>query len=100
MFGRYVSPDGASIEREFNLVRTGWQFPPSFNVAPPQDVPVVRVNEAGEHTGSRMHWGPFPSGPKASNPNTPPSTPPLKHSKTASPDAEPGNVVNAASCPL
>jgi hypothetical protein len=30
MCGRYVSPDEASIEREFTLVRTEWQFPPSY----------------------------------------------------------------------
>jgi putative SOS response-associated peptidase YedK len=60
MCGRYVSPDEASIEREFNLVRTEWQFPPSYNVAPTDDVPVVRVNKAGERTGSRVHWGLIP----------------------------------------
>src|ERR1700692_1607115 len=57
MCGRYVSPDEASIEREFNLVRAEWQFPPSYNVAPTDDVPVVRVNKAGERTGSSLHWG-------------------------------------------
>jgi putative SOS response-associated peptidase YedK len=60
MCGRYVSPDDAAIEREFNLVRTEWQFPASYNVAPTQDVPVVRVNKAGERTGVRMHWGFIP----------------------------------------
>ena len=47
MCGRYVSPDEASIEREFNLVHTEWQFPPSFNVAPTQSVPGVRSVERG-----------------------------------------------------
>jgi len=60
MCGRYVSPDEASIEREFNLVRAEWQFPPIYNVAPTQDVPVVRINKAGERTGSRVHWGLIP----------------------------------------
>jgi putative SOS response-associated peptidase YedK len=60
MCGRYVSPDDASTEREFNLVRTEWTFPPSYNVAPTQDVPVIRVNEAAQRTGSRMHWGLIP----------------------------------------
>jgi putative SOS response-associated peptidase YedK len=41
-------------------VRTEWQFPPSYNVAPTDDVPVVRVNKAGERTGSRLHWGLIP----------------------------------------
>jgi putative SOS response-associated peptidase YedK len=60
MCGRYVSPDDAAIEREFNLVRTEWQFPASYNVAPTQDVPVIRVHKEGERTGSRMHWGLIP----------------------------------------
>ena len=60
MCGRYVSPDEASLEREFNLVRTEWQFPPSYNVAPTQDVPVVRQTKAGELTGARVHWGLIP----------------------------------------
>jgi putative SOS response-associated peptidase YedK len=42
MCGRYVSPDEASIEREFNPVHAEWQFPPCYNVAPTQQVPVVR----------------------------------------------------------
>jgi len=60
MCGRYVSPDDASIEREFNLVRTEWQFPPSYNVAPTQAVPIVRMNTEGERTGLRVHWGLIP----------------------------------------
>jgi putative SOS response-associated peptidase YedK len=59
MCGRYVSPDEASIEREFNLVHTEWQFPPSFNVAPTQSVPIVR-SSAGERRGSLMRWGLIP----------------------------------------
>jgi putative SOS response-associated peptidase YedK len=60
MCGRYVSPDEASIEREFNLVHTEWQFPPSYNVAPTQDVPVIRLNKAGDRTLARLHWGLIP----------------------------------------
>lgn len=60
MCGRYVSPDEASIEREFNFVNTEWKFPPSFNVAPTQNVPVIRVDKAGERFGSRLHWGLIP----------------------------------------
>jgi hypothetical protein len=40
--GRYVSPDEAPIEREFYLVHQEWQFPSSFNVAPTQQVPILR----------------------------------------------------------
>jgi putative SOS response-associated peptidase YedK len=60
MCGRYVSPDEASIEREFNLVRTEWQFPASYNVAPTQNVPVVRMNKQGERAGACLHWGLIP----------------------------------------
>ena len=59
MCGRYVSPDDASIEREFNLVHSDWKFPSSFNVAPTQQVPVVRMGE-GRRLGARLHWGLIP----------------------------------------
>jgi putative SOS response-associated peptidase YedK len=59
MCGRYVSPDEASIEREFTLVRTEWQFPPSFNVAPTQQVPVIRAVDGGLQ-GSLLRWGLIP----------------------------------------
>jgi putative SOS response-associated peptidase YedK len=59
MCGRYVSPDEASIEREFTLVRTEWQFPPSFNVAPTQQVPIIRSID-GERRGTRVRWGLIP----------------------------------------
>jgi putative SOS response-associated peptidase YedK len=60
MCGRYVFPDDAAIEREFNLVRTEWKFPASYNVAPTQDVPAVRLNRQGDHSGSLLHWGLIP----------------------------------------
>jgi putative SOS response-associated peptidase YedK len=59
MCGRYVSPDEASIEREFNLVHMEWQFPSSFNVAPTQEVPVVRLRKGGRQ-GIRLRWGLIP----------------------------------------
>jgi len=59
MCGRYVSPDEASIEREFNLVRTEWQFPASYNVAPTQQVPIVR-SKNGERQGLTVRWGLIP----------------------------------------
>jgi len=59
MCGRYVSPDEASIEREFNLVHSEWQFPPSYNVSPTQSVPVIRAVE-GVARGSRIRWGLIP----------------------------------------
>jgi putative SOS response-associated peptidase YedK len=60
MCGRYVSPDEASIEREFNLVHAEWSFPPSYNVAPTQDVPAIRADKSGARIGARLHWGLIP----------------------------------------
>ena len=59
MCGRYVAPDDAAIEREFNLVRTEWQFPTSFNVAPTHAVPIVRSVD-GELRGALVRWGLIP----------------------------------------
>jgi putative SOS response-associated peptidase YedK len=59
MCGRYVSPEEASIEREFNLVRTEWQFPTNFNVAPSQTVPIVRI-DGGNPASALVRWGLVP----------------------------------------
>ena len=59
MCGRYVSPDESAIEREFTLVRAEWKFPPSFNVAPTQSVPVIRHVDGSRH-GALMRWGLIP----------------------------------------
>ena len=59
MCGRYVSPDESSIEREFNLVRSEWQFPANFNVAPTQLVPIIRRVEATASL-ALLRWGLIP----------------------------------------
>lgn len=59
MCGRYLSPGDAAIEREFQLVHAEWKFPPSFNVAPTQIVPVVRWYD-GERRGAAVRWGLIP----------------------------------------
>jgi putative SOS response-associated peptidase YedK len=59
MCGRYVSPGDAAIEREFTLLHTEWRFPPSFNVAPTQEVPIVRLRD-GKRQGARLRWGLIP----------------------------------------
>ena len=59
MCGRYVSPDEASIEREFNLVRQEQNITPSYNVAPTQQVPVVR-SVAGARKLDTLRWGLIP----------------------------------------
>lgn len=52
----YVSPDAASIEREFGLQSTGWEFPANFNTTPAQIIPVIRANH-GKTAGTMMRWG-------------------------------------------
>ena len=59
MCGRYVTPNDAAIEREFNIVRAEWKFPPNFNVAPTQTVPVIRSVD-GTLQGVSMRWGLIP----------------------------------------
>jgi putative SOS response-associated peptidase YedK len=59
MCGRYVSPDDAAIEREFNLVHTEWRFPASFNAAPTQELPVIRLIN-GVRQATLMRWGLVP----------------------------------------
>jgi hypothetical protein len=39
MCGRYVSPDDAAIEREFNLVRAEWQSPQATTLPRPTTSP-------------------------------------------------------------
>jgi putative SOS response-associated peptidase YedK len=56
MCRRYVSPDAASILREFKLPQSAWQFPENFNTAPTQSVPAVRgIN--GQSEGVLLRWG-------------------------------------------
>jgi putative SOS response-associated peptidase YedK len=59
MCGRYVSPDEASIEREFNLVRKEQEIAPSYNVAPTQKVPVIRTVD-GIRKLEQLRWGLIP----------------------------------------
>jgi putative SOS response-associated peptidase YedK len=70
MCGRYVSPEEAAIEREFHVQRRSWParldgespFGASYNVAPTQHVPILRVvRGAGtEREGLLMRWGLIP----------------------------------------
>jgi len=59
MCGRYVTKDQASIERAFSVVKPWWRFDASYNVAPTQQVPVVR-SAAGEREGVMLRWGLIP----------------------------------------
>src|SRR5688572_7311317 len=68
MCGRYVTPDEASLERAYGLTAREWQawmteaYKPSFNVAPSQRVPVLRVmrDVDGERRLEPMRWGLIP----------------------------------------
>ncbi len=59
MCGRYVSPDDAAIEREFNVVRGELQFPANFNVVPSYLVPVIR-SISGTQRIDQLRWGIIP----------------------------------------
>jgi putative SOS response-associated peptidase YedK len=60
MCGRYVSPDDAAIEREFNVIRSpGLEVRTSYNVAPTQPVPVIRQAEGGRGL-ELLRWGLIP----------------------------------------
>lgn len=52
----YVSPDGATIEREFGLVSPGWKIAVNFNTTPAQAIPVIRAHQ-GISAGVAMRWG-------------------------------------------
>ena len=72
MCGRYVSPEQAAIEREYQIDRTNshlmldaaidQMFLQSFNVAPTDAVPVVRVirQSEGKREAVLMRWGLIP----------------------------------------
>ena len=52
----YAGPDGATIEREFELACARWKFTANFNTTPAQIVPVVTAKR-GEIRGLMMRWG-------------------------------------------
>lgn len=56
MCGRYVTKDQAAMERAFSVVKPWWRFEASYNVAPTQSVPIIRLAE-GEREGVMMRWG-------------------------------------------
>jgi putative SOS response-associated peptidase YedK len=59
MCGRYVLAAQKKAERAFNLGRTNWEFEVRYNVAPTDNVPVVRMYH-GERVGTMMRWGLVP----------------------------------------
>ena len=59
MCGRYVNPATAEAERYFAVHLIHWKFDRSYNVAPTQQVPVVRLAD-GQREGLMMRWGLVP----------------------------------------
>ena len=59
MCGRYVTKDQAAMERAFSIVKPWWRFETSYNVAPTQQVPVVRLG-ADDSEGVMVRWGLVP----------------------------------------
>jgi putative SOS response-associated peptidase YedK len=59
MCGRYILRQAALAEREFFVNRSHWRIHSSYNIAPTQDVPVVRTID-GEREGLMMRWGLIP----------------------------------------
>jgi putative SOS response-associated peptidase YedK len=60
MCGRFITGNQAAIEREFAIVQPLWTFAPSYNVAPTQPVPVIRIQGGGQRAGLTMRWGLIP----------------------------------------
>lgn len=57
MCGRYILAQAAAAEHYFRLHDTGWRD--SWNIAPSQSVPAVRVID-GERRGELLRWGLIP----------------------------------------
>jgi putative SOS response-associated peptidase YedK len=60
MVERYVLPEQIATEREFMPAQSWWRFNPSFNVAPAQYVPAIRMH-SGKTEGVMMRWGLIPA---------------------------------------
>ena len=60
MCGRYILKQISDAERYFGLKRAEWYFKASFNIAPSQEVPVVRLGKDGVREGIMMRWGLIP----------------------------------------
>ena len=60
MCGRFVSKTDAAMERAFNVTPRQWRHDwASYNVAPTQSVPVIRL-ENGGRMGDMLRWGLIP----------------------------------------
>src|SRR5215471_2692486 len=57
MCGRYILRHAEIAEQYFQVHGTPWS--PSFNIAPSQQVPVVRMRD-GKRVGETIRWGLIP----------------------------------------
>ena len=92
--GRYVTKDQAAMERAFSVIKPWWRFEASYNVAPTQSVPIVRLTEGGRE-GVMMRWGLIPFFAEFRR-NIPQSTLGSRPSNPLPPIEDPGNAVNGA----
>ena len=63
MCGRYVLTEAAKFEKAMQLARVSWSFEVSYNVAPTQSVPAVRMirkDAQGGREGLMLRWGLIP----------------------------------------
>jgi putative SOS response-associated peptidase YedK len=95
MCGRYILRYLAQAEKDFELKSSvpGWQE--SFNIAPTQQVAVVRL-ENGERAGLTLRWGLIPFFAKGEPPKYSTINTQLESSRRDRRGAGPGNVGSAA----
>jgi putative SOS response-associated peptidase YedK len=60
MCGRYSITKPIDAVRRIFGVESAINFPPRYNVAPTQDVPVVRISETGKRELVMLRWGLIP----------------------------------------
>ena len=60
MCGRYIIRQLADAERYFQLARNEWHFSASYNIAPTQQVPIVRLGKDRLREGIMVRWGLIP----------------------------------------
>ena len=83
MCGRYmVTKPPDSIRRLFGTQGTLPNFPPRYNVAPTQDVPVVAINKEGHPAIVMMRWGLVPWWTETAKDGRPQSFKPLINARS------------------
>ena len=60
MCGRYILREAVRAERYFGIERLSWHFTVSYNIAPTDEVPVVRLGKDSVREGLMMRWGLIP----------------------------------------